>query len=544
MEKLSLRDRISQAVEQYPNDPFRLAQELKKLLRVAEKEKDVYSIGKLNLNLAICIVHQGRRDSIIPYAYKAVSILEKLDDPALLSRSYNLLGIAYAGQGNYQRALDAYNKALKLIRGRKSPGVRKITLLNNIGDAYFSMGVFEKSLKISLDCLSYCRENSPEDHTAIVLYAVNIFDSYISMKDFKKGQEILIEVRQDAEALPDSILLCGYYTRMSCAFYANGDALDGAKYADLMLKLVHSHFDSYEFHSVTSLIVSSQIQIGDFERAKIISDTLTEYAENSGHALDHIFAKRVLGNICYASGDYDRALVLYKELNVLYEEWMNEQKAMQYEAQKSIDAANREILKLMNRIRASEEKAERDPLTGLMNRSALVNVTSEFIEKANAQGKMLGGVFLDIDYFKEYNDSYGHAAGDEAIKFIAKVCMDEESSNVRFFRYGGDEYFGIVLGSSDEELRKLALRISHKIRASGYEHLKNPNGQRLTVSVGIVNVDMKKADYTILDIIKFSDEALYHAKDRGKDDVFEYRALQDGEHEFKRIECAPGDPIC
>ena len=110
MEKLSLRDRISQAVEQYPNDPFRLAQELKKLLRVAEKEKDVYSIGKLNLNLAICIVHQGRRDSIIPYAYKAVSILEKLDDPALLSRSYNLLGIAYAGQGNYQRALDAYSQ--------------------------------------------------------------------------------------------------------------------------------------------------------------------------------------------------------------------------------------------------------------------------------------------------------------------------------------------------------------------------------------------------------------------------------------------------
>ena len=71
MEKLSLSDRISRAIKQYPNDPLRLAQELKKLLRVAEREKDVYNIGKLNLNLAICIFHQGRRDSIIPYAYKA-----------------------------------------------------------------------------------------------------------------------------------------------------------------------------------------------------------------------------------------------------------------------------------------------------------------------------------------------------------------------------------------------------------------------------------------------------------------------------------------
>ena len=536
MEKLSLSDRISRAIKQYPNDPFRLAQELKKLLRVAEREKDVYNIGKLNLNLAICIVHQGRRDSIIPYAYKAVSILETLNDPALLSRSYNLLGIAYAGQGNYQRALESYNKALKVIRGRKKPGVRKITLLNNIGDAYFSMGAFDKTLKISQDCLSFCRAHSPDDHTAIVLYAVNIFDSYISMNDFRRGQEILDEVQQDAEFLPESILLCGYYTRKSCALYANGDPIGGAKYADLMLKLVHAHLDTYEFHFVTTRIVSFQIQVGDFERARIISDTLTEYAEKSGHALDHIIAKRVLGNICYASGDYDRALTLFKELNVLYEEWMTEQKTMQYEAQKSIDAANREILKLMNKVRASEEKAERDPLTGLMNRSALVNVTTEFIEKSKAQGKKLGGIFLDIDYFKEYNDSYGHAAGDEAIKFIAKVCLDEESQSIKFFRYGGDEYFGVILGFRDEELRKLALRISQKIRASGFEHLKNPNGQRLTVSVGIVNVDVKKSGYTILDIIKYSDEALYHAKDRGRDDVFEYCFLPDAEHEFRRLE--------
>lgn len=536
MEKLALRDRISQAKKQYPDDPVRLAQELKKLLRIAENDKDIHSIGEINLNLAICVFRQGRRDSIISYAYKAVSLFEELNDPSPLARSYNMLGIAFSGQGNYQRAIEMYNKALKLTRRRKNPSVRKTVLLNNIGDAYFSMGVYEKSLRISLDCFASCRTNTPEDHIEIVLYALNVFDNYIGMNDFKKGQEILDEVRQDAECLPESILLCGYYTRMACARYANGDVDGGAKYADLMIKLLKARFDTYEFHSITVRIASFQLAIGDFERAKSISDCLTEYAENSGHALDFIFAKRVLGNICYASGDHERALVLYKELNALYEGWMNEQKTMQYEAQKSIDAANREILKLMNRIRASEEIAERDPLTGLMNRSALVNVTTEFIEKSKAQGKKLGGIFLDIDYFKEYNDSYGHAAGDEAIKFIAKVCLDEESQNIKFFRYGGDEYFGVSLGFRDEELRKLALRISQKIRASGFEHLKNPNGQRLTVSVGIVNVDVKKSGYTILDIIKYSDEALYHAKDRGRDDVFEYCFLPDAEHEFKRIE--------
>ena len=148
---------------------------------------------------------------------------------------------------------------------------------------------------------------------------------------------------------------------------------------------------------------------------------------------------------------------------------------------------------------------------------------------------MLGAIFMDIDYFKEYNDTYGHAAGDEAIKYIASVCLGVETSTIKFFRYGGDEYFGIVLGHNDEDMEKIALRISETVRASGYEHIKNPNGQHLTVSIGVVNLDMKDSENTILDVIKCADKALYHAKDYGKDVVFASRALPDGEHEYYRV---------
>ncbi len=215
---------------------------------------------------------------------------------------------------------------------------------------------------------------------------------------------------------------------------------------------------------------------------------------------------------------------------------MNEDNVMQYESQRNAEAATREITKLMRKIRDSEEKAERDALTGLLNRSALVNIAEEFLRDARNNGKKLGGIFLDIDYFKEYNDTYGHAEGDLAIKYIADVCKGEESSQMKFFRYGGDELFGIVLGWEDKDLEAAALRISEAIRASGIAHVKNPNGQRLTVSIGIVNVDMKGSDETILDIIKYTDKALYHAKDRGKDDVFAYHNLLNAAHEYERVE--------
>ena len=142
---------------------------------------------------------------------------------------------------------------------------------------------------------------------------------------------------------------------------------------------------------------------------------------------------------------------------------------------------------------------------------------------------------MDIDYFKQFNDTYGHAAGDEAIKFVARACLDEETPTVRFFRYGGDEYFGVMLEHKDRELEQIALRISEKVRASGFKHEKNPNGQKLTVSIGIVNMDVQKSDDTILDLIKYADKTLYRAKDAGKNTVFSGNLLENLEQEFKKI---------
>lgn len=114
--------------------------------------------------------------------------------------------------------------------------------------------------------------------------------------------------------------------------------------------------------------------------------------------------------------------------------------------------------------------------------------------------------------------------------------MAEENAAVKFFRYGGDEYFGVVLGASDEELEKLALRISENVRNSGVVHAENPNGHRLTVSIGIVNADVYSSQDTVLDILKYADKALYHAKNSGKDDVFSYVKMPNSQHEFKRID--------
>ena len=535
MNRQSLDERIDYILSEYKPDPFHREKELKLLLKEAEKRVELHAIGKINLYLAICIFQQGKRDDMLGHAYKAVSILEKLNDPTMLVKSYNMLGIAYAGLGSFQSAITCYNKALRLVSRKRNTSIRRETLMNNIGDSYFQMGAFQKSLRIAQGCLAACRRKNPDNHRSLVLYSSNCADSFCSLGRFDQAKEVLDSVREDVKLLDSKIVLCGYYTRRAYVLYALGDLEGGAENADKMLEIARENGDSYEFHFYYEQIAAIQIKNGDMDRAKRISATLSHYAMENHHSQDQITDKRVQALLCGASGSCDSALTLYKEIAALFEELLKEKRAIQYESQKSVDMARTEIGKLMQKFRAAEELADRDALTGLLNRSALVKLSTEFIQTAKQDGRMLGSVFLDIDYFKEYNDTDGHAAGDEAIKLIANICLAEENQAVKFFRYGGDEYFGIVLGCGDKELEALALRIYGKVRSSGVGHVKNPNGQRLTVSIGIVNLDLGETDATILDVSKYADAALYHAKNCGKDAVFAYIPCPAAEHAYKRV---------
>ena len=535
MDKVELRERVDRLFKETQQDTSKHLKELKYLLREAEKLGDVYIVGKLNMKLSLCWFDLGNRDSILPPAVKAVDIFEKLNDRNMLALSRNLLGLAYRAQGNYQRAMEYYNLAIDALHGLRRVAIRRDVMRNNIAECYYLMGEYKKSIQILNECFTALRTKKPDDHVNAVIYGINISDGYESLAQYDKSIQILDNVKPDVELLARDVLLWGYYARRCCVLYKYGRREEAEHYADLTIESVNSGYDSYEFHRDFEKISQQEIQVGDYRRAQCFADILTAYAETNKHTIDQIISKRVQARICDARGEAQEALALFRELNVLYEKRMREQHEMQYESQKNAEAASREIGKLLQRIRVSEEKAERDPLTGLMNRSALVNVTSEFLSNAKEKGRTLGAIFMDIDYFKEYNDTYGHAQGDEAIKFVASVCLGEENASVRFFRYGGDEYFGIVIGYKDADLEKIALRISEKVRSSGFAHIKNPNGQRLTVSIGVVNVDMSESEKTILDIIQCADKTLYHAKDRGKNAVFAYHALSETEHEYRRL---------
>ena len=535
MDKSELLAREKQILSDYKRGTVPYLRELKKFLKEAEKAEDLSYIARINLSIAICYFELGNRINILPYAVKAAEVFETLNEQNQLASSFNIVGLAYRATGNYIRAVEYYERAIKTIHGLKEPFVRKDVILSNIAEAYFLMGEYKVAARLLKRCVSVIRTKHPEDHVSAVIYAINISDAYEALGELEKAIDALDAAVNDAELSDRKALLWGYYARRSCVLYKLGRVDEAQRYADLTIDSVHTGYDSYEFHRDFEKIARLEVEAGDLVRAQQFADILADYAEKNKNTIDLIIAKRVEANICDSRGDCDRLFALYKELSALYEKRVKEQNAIKNDSQKRVELASKEIASLMKKIRLNEDKAERDPLSGLLNRAALVSMTNDFIQKAKTARKKLGGIFIDIDYFKEFNDTYGHAAGDDVIRVVAGICMEEESDTVKFFRYGGDEIFGIVLDHKDAEIEALALRIVERVHASGVEHRKNPRGQRLTVSVGIANIDMKQANNTMLDIIRNTDSALYRAKNYGRDAVFALHVESDSEQEFRRI---------
>lgn len=156
-----------------------------------------------------------------------------------------------------------------------------------------------------------------------------------------------------------------------------------------------------------------------------------------------------------------------------------------------------------------------DFLTSLPNRRLLYNDLTG-IYAANGPSPVRSVVMIDIDSFKEYNDAYGHVAGDECLKKLA-ACLSSfvRDRRMTFYRYGGEEFLGVSPLFSAVEAGEFCDLIRHAVYNLNIPHEKSPYG-RLTVSFGLSETGMPGATgYT--DLINMADIALYHAKNRGKD---------------------------
>lgn len=160
-----------------------------------------------------------------------------------------------------------------------------------------------------------------------------------------------------------------------------------------------------------------------------------------------------------------------------------------------------------------------DSLTSLFNRRYFDNTFLRQYRITKRNKESLVFVMCDVDYFKQYNDIYGHDKGDEALRSIAKVLQSSlHRPDDYAFRLGGEE-FGLIFSNTDEEKAlEFVNKIRTKIEKLHIKHGDNKASKYLTISMGLIYYEHKIVRDT-KELYAFADKALYFSKDKGRNQV-------------------------
>ena len=163
--------------------------------------------------------------------------------------------------------------------------------------------------------------------------------------------------------------------------------------------------------------------------------------------------------------------------------------------------------------------AERDFVTGLLNRRAFSTRATGIWREALRDGRSIGIAMVDVDHFKHYNDHYGHAAGDVALQSVAHVIAEHARRPLdACARYGGEEFVVLWYDVDADHALALAQRMCQAVQALGLPHAASPTADVVSISMGMICTQVHNAAQWDAALLA-ADQALYQAKQQGRNRV-------------------------
>jgi diguanylate cyclase (GGDEF)-like protein len=162
------------------------------------------------------------------------------------------------------------------------------------------------------------------------------------------------------------------------------------------------------------------------------------------------------------------------------------------------------------------DKVHYDQLTGIYNRRYMEESLAQIIKSLSRADGVLSIMLIDIDFFKQYNDAYGHSQGDKCLKLVAKAlaqCISRNDDIVA--RYGGEEFIVILPHTDETGVHVTAGKLLESVKELNIPHENSSVADHVTISVGATTVRVEHThDY--LEYIELADSALYMSKHHGR----------------------------
>ncbi len=504
-------------------DPKALLEASDKLLAFGKSMKDDALIGYAYFSKGETYYLLNDASNFYSQMLSCMGPMEHVKEWGYVAMANNMLGIVSLNRGNAPFALDYFIKAISICEDYSLPDIEWIIHMN-LGSLYLNIEEYQKSISHTEIAHRYLLdnkniENYTESMTAILL---GMGRAYLKLDRDDKYLEI--EKRLRLDCLPhlqdmDKVVIYCFFARVH-------QAIGEHEARDYWIDMVNQHattsmpildiFD--DFYDYLHMLLSIE-KYDDFFKAYAILDDLTKHTSIKNLERKLLTLKiryyRRIGQI----EEYKIASVLYFELS----EFMERENRIMVSNMIVMRNSYMELTQINRKVEEKntflQKRSETDPLTGLYNRLKLNEYSEEAFEKALVNRSSIGVEILDIDFFKQYNDNYGHQAGDDCIKFLANMLLKLAGEDGIFVaRYGGDEFVIIYEGLSKEMVEAKANELRDLIYDAKWEHKFSLTDDRVTISQGLC-YGIPERDASFFAYLQGADKMLYEVKQESRNAI-------------------------
>ncbi len=447
-------------------------------------------------------------------AQEAVRLFRKCGDDYQYTKALNFLGVVYARMGDECRAMDYYLEGLEYASDRTYYDIQSL-IYNNIGSRYQEFGEHKKAIYYFQKALEAYRQGNFEQEAdywnSTFVCSLNLAISYQKLGRPKEAAHCLERAEEAMEKTSVEEFRLAVMVIKSSICWDNGDRGFVKEHLTQLMKLCGELNVVNDYLQNVQELAAVLKKTGQHASWKELLQMVEEVAEKQDIIYYRLISIEMWMDYYHTMGEMEK----YGRLCMKHARLSQQQKEVEHrERAKTLDMRIALREKEKER-RIAEKKAETDSLTGVGNRYGLEKESRRLVQEAVKEGKVIAVGILDIDFFKQVNDTYGHNVGDECLRQVAGILKKAVDGYGSVYRFGGDEFVILVPEGDYEAAEVIAAQIKNKLKETHIENLSPRIAEKITLSQGYVCF-RPSGEERLSVLLERADKALYKVKNSGK----------------------------
>lgn len=488
---------IIERIKNYKKDLIRFRYEnpayakeiVKKIRKTCRQEKISQEISKRALVYADVyyselLVNEGNITSAINLGIKTQRVALKYQYNDLYSIQCNLLAYAYKCLDDYENTLFWLHKAYEIA-------VFTNILTNvcstsfNIGEIYLELGDYEQALNYYNSAKEYI--NACTGDRSLIPYIDEQYDLhmakyYVKTKSYDKALLLAEKLARKKNFHTEALLIL---IEIFSATNAIEHCIKSINDVFPAIEQLENVLEKYEMlHTIfVAALCINQIKICD--KCLCLMHECVEKIQIPGKWVSYYDAVIQYSQAFHQPDNLDEVYRKYYEWSEINQEKITEGILVSLNNQVQLYQLHKKQDRLERKKQKFEEQQYRDSLTGVYNRFGMQHRFADYLEYAKQTQSPLGVCLLDIDHFKQYNDSYGHRNGDRCLSKVAQILKKHFKDQI-VCRFGGDEFFILARNLTEDEFKERLFATYQDKQLQKIRDVNEPTTHAITLSMGAI----------------------------------------------------------